>query len=144
MNNKAIYIIAMGLAMGVVACKSSTSDKTADTTKHDTVAVIKQDSTHLMGMWLDTEIKTDKGEQVAYQIVTQGPKTYIQVITFSGKKLNVNDNPEIGPSASLVNKTANNRYVGAENASEIYVIEKTGDLLIYDQTGFIAKCKRLL
>ena len=101
------------------------------------------DTTHLVGMWLDEDIKTDNGEQVAYQIVTQDVKTYIQVITFKEKKLSVNDNPEIGPSAQLVTKKEN-RYISVDDAKNIFQVEKAGDLLIYDGTGFIAKCKRML
>ena len=143
MSKKGIYSITGVLIVAFAACKSTPAAKVPDTAKQVT-AIVKKDSTHLLGMWLDESIKTEKGEQVAYQIVTQGPKTFIQVITFKDKRLNVNDNPEIGPSASLVKKTASNRYVSTDNASEIYVIEKTGDLLMYDQTGFIAKCEKLL
>ncbi len=141
MNHKRSYILAAALVTGLTACNTKSTTTTADTTKR-IATVTKTDSTHLLGMWLDEEIKTEKGEQVAYQIVTQGPKTFIQVITFKDKKLNVNDNPEIGPSALTVKKKANNRYT--DDNGGIYVIEKAGDLLIYDQTGFIAKCKKLL
>ena len=143
MSKNGIYIITGFLIVAFATCKSTPTKKVSDTAKQVT-AVVKKDSTHLLGMWLDESIKSEKGEQVAYQIVTQGPKTYIQVITFSGKKLNVNDNPDIAPSASAIKKTANNRYVSVVDATEIYMIEKTGDLLMYDQTGFIAKCKKLL
>ena len=144
MRNYKLPFLGVLITMTVIACNNDRAKNAAGIAKHDTVTVIKKDTTHLLGMWLDEDIKTEKGEQVAYQIVSQGKNNFIQVITFKDKKLNVNDNPEIGPSASAIKKTANNRYVGANDASDIYVIEKTGNLLIYDQSGFIAKCKKLL
>ncbi|QQL49374.1 hypothetical protein [Mucilaginibacter ginkgonis] len=125
-----------------VSCSQPKTTAT-DKPKQDTAMVTKADTSHLVGMWLDEDIKTDNGDQVAYQIVTKGPKTYIQVITFKEKKLSVNDNPEIGPSAMEVRKEKN-KYISIENSKDVYLIENSGDLLIYDVTGFIAKCKRML
>ena len=65
------------------------------------------------------------------------------MITFKEKKLSVNDNPEISPSASEVKKEKN-RYISLADAADIYLVEKAGDLLIYDRTGFIARCKKML
>ncbi|WP_139235690.1 hypothetical protein [Mucilaginibacter polytrichastri] len=136
----AIIIMAVGAAIGIASCKQHTIDNKA-AVKQD--SVVKTDSTHLIGVWLDEEIKTEKGEQVAYELVSQGKKTFIQVITFTEKKLNIDDNPAIAPGASLL-KTSGNKFVSLERPNEIYMVDKSGELFIYDETGLVAKCKRLL
>lgn len=145
MKNSIILLLAgVGLSVAVASCKQSanTTAKTANTViKKD--SVVRKDSTHLIGVWLDEEIKTEKGEHVAYELVSQGPKTYIQVITFTEKKLNIDENPAISPSAMELKKSGN-KYISVERANEIYMVNQTGDLNIYDETGIIATCKRML
>jgi hypothetical protein len=138
----AVIIMAIGAAVGIASCKQHTTADSKAVVKQD--SVVKTDTTHLIGVWLDEEIKTEKGEQVAYELVGQGKKTYIQVITFTEKKLNIDDNPAIAPGASLLKLSGGNKYVGVDRPNEIYMIDKSGELFIYDETGLVAKCKRLL
>ncbi|MCJ8210413.1 hypothetical protein MUY27_11900 [Mucilaginibacter sp. RS28] len=100
-------------------------------------------NTHLEGVWFDEEIKTDKGEQIAYEIVTRGEQTFIQVVAFKGKKLNVPDSPDLSPDATELKKQGE-KFVSKQNANERYEIDKSGDLLIYDESGLVVRCKKLL
>jgi hypothetical protein len=133
--------MAVVAGLAIASCKQQTNTNTSTSVKKDTV--VKTDSTHLIGVWLDQEIKTEKGEQVAYQLVSQGKKTFIQVITFTEKKLDIDDNPRIAPGASQL-KTSGNKYISVDRPNEIYMVGKNGDLFIYDETGLIAQCKKLL
>lgn len=133
--------MAVVAGLAIASCKQHTSTNESAAVKKDTI--VKTDSTHLIGVWLDQEIKTEKGEQVAYQLVSQGKKTFIQVITFTEKKLDIDDNPRIAPGASQL-KTSGNKYISVDRPNEIYMVGKNGDLFIYDETGLIAQCKKLL
>jgi hypothetical protein len=101
------------------------------------------DSGHLIGVWHDETIKSDKGEEIAYEVVSSGKKIYIQAITFTGTNLTVNDTPPISPSASEI-KRVGDKYVGVASADEVYKVDKKGNLLIYDKDKLVAVCKKLL
>ncbi|NCD69381.1 hypothetical protein [Mucilaginibacter agri] len=143
-NTILILAAGVGLSMAIASCKQSAN--TAATTNKSVAkkdSVVRKDSTHLIGVWLDGDIKTEKGENVAYELVSQGTKTYIQVITFTEKKLNIDENPAISPSAMELKKSGN-KYISLERANEIYMVNAAGELNIYDETGIIATCKRML
>jgi hypothetical protein len=97
----------------------------------------------LIGAWHDEAIKSEKGESIAYELISSGDKTYIQAITFVGNNLKLNDTPPITPSASELKKDGD-KYTSVERPTEYYLIDKDGDLLIYDGTEMVAKCKKLL
>jgi hypothetical protein len=136
-----IIIIAVAAGLAIASCKQQASTNTSTSVKK--ASVVKTDTTHLIGVWLDQEIKTEKGEQVAYELLSQGKKTFIQVITFTEKKLDIDDNPRIAAGASEL-KTSGNKFISVDRANEIYMVGKNGDLYIYDETGLIAQCKKLL
>lgn len=140
--NPALYLL---IATIIVACENKKENKvTAKKEVSKPKVEVAKDTTHLQGVWFDESIKTDKGEQIAYEIVSRGSKVYIQVITFTGKKLNVPDSPDLSPDATELKKTGN-KYVSVQSAGESYIIDhNSGDLFIYDQSGLIAHCKRLL
>ncbi len=137
-------LITGALSLMLCSCKQAT---TAARQSMDTAGALKQktaaDSTHLVGVWLDEGLKLDKGQKVAYEILTSGPKAYIQVITFTSSKLNINDNPDIAPGATEIKKSSN-KYIGVANPNETYTLDKAGNLLIYDETGLIMTCKKML
>ncbi|RWY57457.1 hypothetical protein [Mucilaginibacter gilvus] len=128
------------------ACNNAS--KTAETKTDSTAAVgavpaaTGQTGT-LIGAWHDEAIKSEKGESIAYELISSGDKTYIQAITFVGKNLKLNDTPPITPSASELKKDGD-KYTSIERPSEYYQIDKAGDLLIYDGTDMVAKCKKLI
>lgn len=134
------HIFILIVCLAAVACKQHTAEQSQPTT---TAKPVVKDTTHLVGLWLDESIKTEKGEQIAYEIVSQGNKNFIQVITFTGKKLDVEDSPVISPSATALRKDGD-KYVNTQNPNEVFVIYKGGDLLIHDETGMVARCKRML
>lgn len=101
------------------------------------------DSGHLIGAWHDEAIKSDKGEEIAYEVVSSGKKIYIQAITFTGTNLTLNDTPPISPSASEI-KRVGDKYVGVASADEVYKVDEKGNLLIYDKDKLVAVCKKLL
>ncbi|AMR31697.1 hypothetical protein A0256_09815 [Mucilaginibacter sp. PAMC 26640] len=118
----------------------------ADSVKADSSSGLKATSSKtgkLVGAWHDETIKSDKGEQIAYEVISSGSKVYIQAITFVGTNLKLNDTPPITDSASEIVKDGD-KYHSVERPTEIYVVDKSGDLLIYDGTELVAKCKRLI
>lgn len=132
----------------IAACSSDTkTGSTTDTAQVDTTIVkpkpVAADSGHLVGVWHDETIKSDKGEQIAYEVVSSGKKIYIQAITFVGNDLKVNDTPPISPSASEIKKDGDH-FVGVERPAETYKVDGKGNLLIYDNGELVAVCKKLL
>ncbi|OOQ56495.1 hypothetical protein [Mucilaginibacter pedocola] len=97
----------------------------------------------LIGAWHDEAIKSEKGEQIAYELLSSGDKFYIQAITFVGNNLKLNDTPPVTPSASELKKDGD-KYRSAERPEEYYLVDKDGDLLIYDGAEMVAKCKKLI
>lgn len=139
-----LMISALSIAAITTACKQKPQQQAAKPAEQPIAhKPAVSDSTRLIGLWLDEGIKTEKGEQIAYQIVGQGDKNYIQVITFTGKKLDVSDRPEISPSAMPVKKVGE-KYISLQDTNQVFVIYKGGDLLIHDETGMVARCKRML
>ncbi|MEB0261733.1 MULTISPECIES: hypothetical protein [unclassified Mucilaginibacter] len=101
------------------------------------------DTGKLVGAWHDESIKTDKGESIAYEVVSSGHKVYIQAITFVGTDLKLNDTPPITASASEIRKEGEG-YVSVERPNESYKVDKKGNLLIYDKGILVATCKKIL
>jgi hypothetical protein len=138
-----LSILALAIIVAVTACNRSakTNSATADSTaKPKPMAV---DSGNLVGAWHDEAIKSDKGEEIAYEVVSRGHKVYVQAITFKGTNLKLNDTPPISPSASEIRKEGDG-YVSVERPDESYKIDKEGNLLIYDKGILVATCKKLL
>jgi hypothetical protein len=132
----------------VASLSSCTNPVTNDKKAATTIPAAKPqpmtvDSGKLVGAWHDESIKTDKGEQIAYEVVSSGQKVYIQAITFTGKKLKLNDTPPISPSASEI-KRQGDKYVCVDRPDESYKIDKLGNLLIYDKGSLVATCTKLL
>jgi len=140
-------LLFLAILITITACNSDTkTGSTTDTAKTDTMAKLKPaavDSGHLVGVWHDETIKSDKGEQIAYEVVSSGKKIYIQAITFVGNDLKVNDTPPISPSASEIKKDGDH-FTGVERPSETYKVDNKGNLLIYDNGELVAVCKKLL
>ncbi|GGH14549.1 hypothetical protein [Mucilaginibacter phyllosphaerae] len=143
LSRLAIVIIA---ALGLSSCNRSAK---TDTKATDTIAKLPAakpaavDSGKLVGAWHDEAIKTDKGEEIAYEVISSGHKVYIQAITFTGKNLILNDTPPITPAASEIRKDGDG-YVSVERPDESYKIDKEGHLLLYDKGILVARCKRIL
>jgi hypothetical protein len=142
-------VIAAVAMVAITACDNAAKTKpsAASETKLPVAEVQPKpavvDSGHLIGVWHDEAIKSDKGEEIAYEVVSSGKKVYIQAITFTGTNLTVNDTPPISPSASEI-KRVGDKYVSVERADEAYKIDKKGNLLIYDHDKLVAVCKKLL
>jgi hypothetical protein len=139
----ASLVIVTTVAM-LSACTSPTNNnKTAAKTVAASPQSMAIDSGKLIGAWHDAAIKSDKGEQIAYEVVSSGHKVYIQAITFTGENLKLNDTPPISPSASEI-KRQGDKYVSVERSDETYKIDKLGNLLIYDKGSLVATCTKLL
>lgn len=140
-------LLLLAIVITIAACNSDTKPgSTTDTAKADTTVKLKPaaaDSGHLVGVWHDETIKSDKGEQIAYEVVSSGKKIYIQAITFVGNDLKVNDTPPISPSATQIKKDGDH-FVSVERPTETYKVDKKGNLLIYDNGELVAICKKLL
>ncbi|WP_374949955.1 hypothetical protein [Mucilaginibacter sp.] len=139
-----------GLCLTIVACNSeNNSAAKADSTRVDTTAqAVKPmavDSGHLVGVWHDEAIKSDKGDQIAYEVVSSlnTKKIYIQAITFTGTDLKLNDTPPISSSASEI-KRDGDHFVSVERPGETYKVDKKGNLVIYDNGEIVAVCKKIL
>jgi hypothetical protein len=141
------FLFAAIAMIAVTACDNKEKAKQPVTETKPVIATQPKpaavDSGHLIGVWHDEAIKSDKGEEIAYEVVSSGKKVYIQAITFTGTNLTVNDTPPITPSASEI-KRVGDKYVGIQNADEVYKIDKDGNLLIYDKDKLVAVCKKLL
>lgn len=131
----------------IAACSNEEKKKpAADSTamaKSNTVVTMHADTGHLVGAWHDEAIKTEDGKDIAYEVISKGNKVYIQAITFTGKSLTLNDAPPITSSASEIKKDGD-KYVGVNSPTEIYKVDKTGNLLIYDGETLVAVCKKIL
>ncbi|MDB5127545.1 hypothetical protein [Mucilaginibacter sp.] len=141
-----LSVIAVTIAAFASCNQSAKTDKApvaTDTTLKAEVKPAVVDSGKLVGAWHDEAIKSDKGEEIAYEVVSSGHKVYIQAITFTGKNLTLNDTPPISPSASEIKKEGD-KYVSVERPDETYKIDKEGNLLIYDKGSLVATCKKLL
>jgi hypothetical protein len=139
---KALTVVAV---VAFSACNNASKTTEAITDSTATVAPVATRPTtgKLIGVWHDEAIHSDKGEQIAYELVTAGDKTYIQAITFVGNDLKLNDTPPITPSASELKKDGD-KYTSVERPGESYQIDKDGGLLIYDGGELITKCKKLI
>lgn len=137
------------VALIVAATTSCDRSAKTDTKATDTIAKLPVtkpavvDSGKLVGAWHDEAIKTDKGEEIAYEVISSGHKVYIQAITFTGKNLTLNDTPPITPAASEIKKNGDG-YVSVERPDESYKIDKHGNLLLFDKGILVATCKRIL
>jgi hypothetical protein len=138
-----ITIAALSFASCNQSAKTDKATAATDTTVKAEVKPAVVDSGKLVGAWHDEAIKSDKGEEIAYEVVSSGHKVYIQAITFTGKNLTLNDTPPISPSASEIKKEGD-KYVSVERPDETYKIDKEGNLLIYDKGSLVATCKKLL
>ena len=129
----------------ITACERSAQTTTvkADSAATAKPQPMKVDSGKLVGAWHDEAIKSDKGEEIAYEVVNSGHKFYIQAITFTGTNLTLNDTPPITPAASEI-KRVGDKYVSVERPDESYKIDKQGNLLLYDKGVLVATCKKLL
>jgi len=127
------------------SCNRSAKTEAAKTDSTATVktAPMKVDSGKLVGAWHDEAIKSDKGEEIAYEVISSGHKVYIQAITFTGTNLTLNDTPPITPAASEIKKDGD-KYVSVERPDESYKIDKEGNLELYDKGVLVATCKKLL
>ncbi|MES2265184.1 MAG: hypothetical protein V4520_00395 [Bacteroidota bacterium] len=101
------------------------------------------DTGKLVGAWHDESIKTEKGESIAYEVVSSGHKVYIQAITFVGTDLKLNDTPPITAAASEIRKEGDG-YVSVERPDESYKVDKKGNLLLFDKGILVATCKKIL
>ena len=141
-------MIAAVVMAAFSACDNTAKTKPATNETKPVIAEVQPkpaavDSGHLIGAWHDEAIKSDKGEEIAYEVVSSGKKIYIQAITFTGTNLTLNDTPPITPSASEI-KRVGDKYVGVANADEVYKVDEKGNLLIYDKDKLVAVCKKLL
>lgn len=140
--------LALAVMIITASCNSNTqkAPKT-DSAKTDSLAKLTPtaaiDSGHLVGAWHDEAIKSEKGEQIAYEVISSGKKIYIQAITFTGTNLKLNDTPPITASASEITRDGD-KFVTVGRPTETYRVDKKGNLLIYDDKTLIAVCKRLL
>lgn len=139
--------LAVSVIVLAVACSDEEKKKpSADSTtmaKSNTVVTMHADTGHLVGAWHDEAIKSEDGKDIAYEVISKGNKVYIQAITFTGKELTLNDAPPITASASEIRKDGD-KYVGVNSPTEIYKVDKTGNLLIYDGETLVAICKKIL
>lgn len=136
-------------AIAVISLASCDRAAKTDMKVTDTIAKLPVakpavvDSGKLVGAWHDEAIKTDKGEEIAYEVISSGHKVYIQAITFTGKNLTLNDTPPITPAASEIKKDGEG-YVSVDRPDERYKIDKEGNLLLFDKGVLVATCKRIL
>ncbi|GAA4794983.1 hypothetical protein GCM10023231_24210 [Olivibacter ginsenosidimutans] len=151
---KQIFSAALfiGLALVNSSCQqepSSTATKQkTDTTSlpignKDVMNVATPDSTYLLGVWYDEEIKTPDGAKIAYQVITDKKRVVIQPVAFKGEKLQVSDQPVIQPTATELVKHGD-RYISADSPEDSYVVDKAGNLLIYHHDKLLVTCKKIL
>ncbi|QJD94591.1 hypothetical protein HH214_01230 [Mucilaginibacter robiniae] len=150
MRNKVapFFSVAIGSIFIITACNRPSANQaaTATNTQPKPVEMSKPapaDTGRLVGVWYDESIKTEQGQQIAYEVVSKGKKIYIQAITFNSNNLKVSDSPVIEPNATLLKRNGN-VFINANSPNEIYKVDKAGNLLIYDQTGLVVKCKKVL
>jgi len=145
MKNFAKISALVLLVITIASCERSAKTDAAktDSTTAVKTAPMKVDSGKLIGAWHDEAIKSDKGEEIAYEVISSGHKVYIQAITFTGTNLTLNDTPPITPSASEI-KRDGDKYVSVERPDESYKIDKEGNLELYDKGVLVATCKKML
>ncbi|MBD1386177.1 hypothetical protein IDJ75_12875 [Mucilaginibacter rigui] len=145
MKNFAKISALVLLVITITSCDRSAKTTTAKTDSTAAVkpAPMKVDSGKLIGAWHDEAIKSDKGEEIAYEVVSSGHKVYIQAITFTGTDLTLNDTPPITPAATEIKKDGD-KYVSVERPDESYKIDKEGNLELYDKGVLVATCKKIL
>jgi len=118
-----------------------------DSMVQDTAADIKAvggaDSTYLLGVWYDEGIKTPEGANVAYQVITQQQRIFIQPIAFKGEKLQVSDQPVVTPNASELKRNGNH-YTSIESPEDAYEVDKDGNLLIFHEGKLVVSCKKIM
>jgi len=142
-------ILATGIASLLIfsACdnqpKKETEVKQATPAPAVVPTPVQKATGKLVGVWYDEQIKSEKGEQIAYVIIAKDKQIFIQAVAFPGTKLVVSDVPEIESSATELRKTANG-YVNISNDLELYKIDKGGNLLIYDQGELLMTCKKVM
>ncbi|WP_342644950.1 hypothetical protein [Mucilaginibacter sp. CSA2-8R] len=149
---KQLANLAIAVGMAFTACQSkekpkadSVAAKPTDTIKplaHPTAPAGV--TGHLLGVWYDEGLKTEQGQQIAYEIISYNGKVFIQPIAFAGKKLQVSDMPEINPESAVELKKSKGIYINVNEPNEIYKVDKKGNLLIYDKTGLIASFKKVM
>jgi hypothetical protein len=151
MKKQLAYLtIITGLALTACGSKEkakteSAAAKPADSSKSVAKTAAPANVTgHLLGVWYDESLKTEQGQQIAYEIISYNGKVFIQPIAFTGKKLQVSDMPEIDPSSAVELKKSKGVYINANEPNEIYKVDKKGNLLIYDKTGLIASFKKVM
>ena len=139
------FILISLIVTSIAACDSSPKPNAIKTDTATTVkpVSVKPDSGKLVGAWHDEAIKSDKGEEIAYEVISSGHKVYIQAITFTGTNLTLNDTPPITPAASEIKKEGD-KYISIERPDESYKIDKEGNLQLYDKSVLVATCKKLL
>jgi hypothetical protein len=139
------FILIALTIISIAACDNSAKTTAVKTDSVTAVkpAAIKPDSGKLIGAWHDEAIKSDKGEEIAYEVISSGHKVYIQAITFTGTNLTLNDTPPITPASSEIRKEGD-KYICVERPDESYKIDKDGNLLLYDKGVLVATCKKLL
>jgi hypothetical protein len=149
---KQLAYLMMATGLALTACGSKEKPKTesaaakpADSSKSVAKTTAPANVTgHLLGVWYDESLKTEQGQQIAYEIISYNGKVFIQPIAFTGKKLQVSDMPEIDPSSAVELKKSKGVYINANEPNEIYKVDKKGNLLIYDKTGLIASFKKVM
>jgi hypothetical protein len=155
MQRNAIIILGLAAVLAGSACSQSgkQQEKKADSVKtfSSPAAPVapsvptSSETGHLLGVWYDEGIKSPDGQNVAYEIVANKNKQiFIQVITFTGTQLTINDIPPIAATATPLKKTGQ-MYMSKGGDNQYYKVDsKTSQLLIYDETGLVATCKKLL
>ena len=139
-------LTAVGITLLLSACNNKpkpTEEKVADPKPVIVAAPVKKETGKLVGVWYDEEIKSEKGEQIAYVIISKEKQIYIQAVAFPGKKLVVSDVPEIDPGATELKKITEG-YANANSPTEEYKVDKKGNLLIYDNKELIMTCKKVM
>ncbi len=150
MSISARFLLTLCLGAGCfyTSCKPSSNPQNSTvagqtSADHTSPVQATADTTHLIGVWLDQDLTWQKNQRVAYEIISKGQKTYIQVITFSGKKLNVSDSPELSSTAAEITKSGD-KYISKELPKAVYTFDKNGDMQVFDENGLVMKCKRAL
>lgn len=142
-----------GLIMTNLSCnqESSTTYKTHEVvdsasllfSTRDSVQAATPDSTFLLGVWYDDKIKAPDGANIAYQVITDKNRVFIQPVAFKGKKLQVSDAPVIQPTATELIKQGD-RYITKDSPEDSYLVDKDGNLLIYHNNELLVTCKKIL
>lgn len=150
-----VYSLVFGtLLLTGSACNENTQQATTTTnntaisnTVRDTLADIKEvgsaDSTYLLGVWYDEGIKTPEGANIAYQVITQQQRVFIQPVAFKGEKFQVSDQPVVTPGAAELKRNGNH-YTSIESPEDAYEVDKDGNLLIFHEGKLVVSCKKIL